>query len=127
FPIAFIIYRSLRPLLPNWPGVNTPILQIKEGDAMVHLAGVLAFWMADPKRSVRLGWAVLLTLDMAMMGVIDRAGLVAFGGVMMICLIVKPFHGAAWRTIAMIICGAMMLYISQVNIEVPGGKGRNIS
>ncbi|HEY1629214.1 MAG TPA: O-antigen ligase family protein, partial [Tepidisphaeraceae bacterium] len=126
-PLVFIIFRYFRAVLPQWPGVGTPILQVKEGDVLVHLAGILAFWMADPKRSVRWGWAFLLTLDMAMMGVIDRAGLVAFGGVMIICMLAKPFHGAAWRTIAMLCCGAMMLFVSQINIEVPGGKGRNIS
>jgi hypothetical protein len=126
-PFAFLGFRYFRGILPTWPGTASPIIQVKEGDVLVHLAGILAFWMADPKRNVRIGWAILLTLNMAMMGVIDRAGLVAFGAVLIICLMAKPLHGAAWRTIAMLLCAAALLWISQINIEVPGGKGRNIS
>ena len=126
-PVAFIVYRFGRDALPKWPSVGTAVIQVKEADALVHLAGILAFWMADPKRKVKWFWAILLTLNMAMMGVIDRAGVLAFGVVLMICLIAKPFHGAAWRTIVMLFLGAVLLYASQVNIEVPGGKGRTIS
>jgi len=64
---------------------------------------------------------------MAMMGVIDRAGVVSFGAVMIICLLAKPFHGAAWRTIGMMLIGVVLLWATQINIEVPGGKGRKIS
>src|SRR5688500_18418302 len=126
-PLAFLIYRFGRAGLPQWPGTETPIVQVKEGDALVHLAGILAFWMADPKRNVRWFWAVALTLNMAMMGVIDRAGVVSFGAVMIICMIAKPFHGAVWRTIAMLLVGVVLLWASAINIEVPGGKGRTIS
>ncbi|HYO11052.1 MAG TPA: O-antigen ligase family protein [Tepidisphaeraceae bacterium] len=126
-PIAFFTYRYGRWVIPAWPGSEVPIVQVKEGDALVHLSGILAFWMADPKRNVRWIWATLLTLDMALMGVIDRAGLVSFGAVMIICLIAKPLHGAAWRTIAMLALGAVLLWAARVDIEVPGGKGRNIS
>lgn len=126
-PLAFVLYRFARPLIPEWPGSDSIVVQVKEGDVLVHLAGILAFWMADPKRNVRWFWAVLLTLNMAMMGVIDRAGVVSFGAVMIICLIAKPFHGAAWRTIAMMLLGVVILWASAIKIEVPGGKGRAIS
>jgi hypothetical protein len=125
-PISFVLFRYGRSIMINWPS-GVPVIFIKEADALVQLAGILAFWMADPRRNVRVGWAVLLTLNMALMGVIDRAGLLAFGAVLCICLIAKPLHGAAWRTIAMLCLGAVLLWGSQINIEVPGGKGRSIS
>jgi hypothetical protein len=126
-PIAFLIYRFARPFVPAWPGSMSPVVQVKEGDALVHLAGILAFWMADPKRSVHWFWAVVLTLNMAMMGVIDRAGVVSFAAVLIICLLAKPFHGAAWRTIAMMLVGVILLWATAIRIEVPGGKNRHIS
>ncbi|MEA2734972.1 MAG: hypothetical protein QOE14_1423 [Humisphaera sp.] len=126
-PIAFVVYRFAGPYLPQWPGSFSPVIQVKEGDVLVHLAGILAFWMADAKRNVRLFWAIALTVNMAMMGVIDRAGVVSFGAVMIICLLAKPFHGAAWRTIAMLLLGVVLLWASAIKIEVPGGKGRSIS
>ena len=128
-PVAFLLYRFARVYLPYLPNASStgPIVQVKEGDALVHLAGILAFWMADPKRNVKWFWAVLLTLNMAMMGVIDRAGVVSFGAVMIICMLAKPFHGAAWRTIAMMLIGVIILWASAIKIDVPGGKGRSIS
>jgi hypothetical protein len=125
--VAFALFRFARPVLPTWPGTNTPLIFVKEGDVLVHLAGILAFWMADPKRSVRWAWAVLLTIDMSVMGVIDRAGVLSFGAVMMLCLIAKPRHGAAWRTISMLVAGLVLLYGSNIRVPVPGGKGRDIS
>ena len=126
-PIAFLLYRFARTFIPYLPGANGPLVQVKEGDVLVHLAGILAFWMAEPKRNVRWFWAILLTLNMAMMGVIDRAGVVSFGAVMIICMLAKPFHGAAWRTIAMMLVGVVILWASAIKIDVPGGKGRSIS
>ena len=134
-PIAFVLYRYARTALPAWPWANTAIIQVKEADALVHLGGILAFWMSDtslinprrPRGKSGWFWSALLTLDIAMMGVIDRSGLVAFAAAMIICVIARPRHGAFWRTTAMILCGAVLLWASQVNIEVPGGKGRNIS
>lgn len=128
-PLAFLLYRFARTWMPYIPnaGAPGPIIQVKEGDVLVHLSGILAFWIADPKRNVRWFWAVLLTLNMAMMGVIDRAGVVSFGAVMIICMLAKPFHGAAWRTITMMLIGVVLLWATAINIEVPGGKGRRIS
>jgi hypothetical protein len=126
-PIAFFVYRFAHDALPRWPGADTPIIGVKEGDVLVHLAGILAFWMADPRRNVGWFWAIMLTLDMALMGVIDRAGLVSFGAVMIICVIFKPRHGAVWRTVAMLLCGVVLLWASEISVPVPGGKGRDIS
>ena len=126
-PISFFIYRFARQFIFYWPGSDVPSIQVKEGDVLVHLAGILAFWMADPKRNVRWFWAVLLTLNMAMMGVVDRAGVVSFGVVLIICMLAKPFHGAAWRTIVMLLMGMILLWATAIKIEVPGGKGRSIS
>src|SRR3954470_24965174 len=81
-PIVFAIYRFSGAAMPLWPGTNIKVLQEKEGDALVHLSGILAFWMADPKRKVGWAWASMLTLNMALMGVVDRAGLLTFCVVM---------------------------------------------
>ena len=126
-PAVFLVYRFTGAAMPTWPGTNVKILQEKEGDVLVHLSGILAFWMADPKRKVKWIWASLLTLNMVLMGVVDRAGLLAFGAVLILCLIAKPRHEAAWRTIAMLLCGFILLWASSFRMEIPGGKGREIS
>jgi hypothetical protein len=126
-PLIFLVYRFAGDKIPLWPGVGLRVLQEKEGDVLVHLSGILAFWMADPKFKVKWIWATLLTVNMALMGVIDRAGLLSFGAVMVLCLIAKPRHEAAWRTISMLLCGVVVLWASSFRLEVPGGKGREIS
>jgi hypothetical protein len=126
-PVIFLVYRFAGDAIPVWPGVGLRIIQEKEGDVLVHLSGILAFWMADPKFKVKWILATLLTVNMALMGVIDRAGLLSFGSVMVLCLIAKPRHEAAWRTISMLLCGVIVLWASSFRLEVPGGKGREIS
>ncbi len=126
-PIVFAIYRFTGSAMPLWPGTNIKILQEKEGDVLVHLSGILAFWMADPKRKVSWIWTSLLTLNMCLMGVVDRAGLLTFGAIMILCLFAKPRHEAAWRTISMLALAGVLLWASSFRLEIPGGKGRDIS
>jgi len=127
-PISFLLYRFGRDAMPSLPwAANAPLVHVKEGDVMVHLAGVLAFWMSDPKGKVRWIWVALLTLNVALMGVVDRAGLLAFTAVMLLCWAVKPRHVVAWRAIALIACGMIILWGTAFRLPIPGGKGREVS
>jgi hypothetical protein len=126
-PLVFIAYRGAREMLPRWPGSGVYIIQVKEGDVMVHLAGILAFWMSDVKKNVSLFWVMLLTGCFATMGVVDRAGAVSFAAVMLLCLLAKPYHKVAWRSVAMVCFAVLMLFVTNLKIEIPGGKGREIS
>ncbi|HFD15050.1 MAG TPA: O-antigen ligase domain-containing protein [Rhodospirillales bacterium] len=47
-PVAFVLSRMLGDSLPRWPwgpDGGVPVIVFKGGDAGVHLAGVLAFWL----------------------------------------------------------------------------------
>jgi hypothetical protein len=46
---------------------------------------------------------------------------------MAICLIAKPFHAAAWRTIAMLFLGVALLWATNFELKPQAGKGRTIS
>ena len=127
-PIAFFAYRFGRDAMPSLPwAANAPIVHVKEGDVMVHLAGVLAFWMSDPKGKVKWIGVTLLTLDVALMGVVDRAGLLAFTAVVLLCWALKPRHTVAWRAIALIALGMVILWGTAFRLPIPGGKGREVS
>src|SRR6185295_6302032 len=92
-----------------------------------HLAGILAFWMSDLKKNVSLFWVFMLTACFATMGVVDRAGAVSFAAVLFICFLAKPYHKVAWRSIAMVVFAIIVLFVSNVKVEIPGAKGREIS
>ncbi len=126
-PIAMCAYRFYRWSIPEWPASGVPLVQVKEGDVLVHLSGILAFWMADVRKGVRWFWVLLLAINLALMGVIDRAGLVAFVVVLGICMAAKPYHKIAWRTGAMLLLGLVILWVVDVRFAIPGGKGREVS
>jgi hypothetical protein len=126
-PIVSLVYRFGSQDVPHWPWAGVPMIEEKEGDVLVHLSGVLAFWVAGLGEDVHPLWVVLLTLNVAMMGVIDRAGLLAFCAAAAICTIHKPLHGMLWKLIAAVLAAVLVLWVSNVHIAVPGGKGREIS
>src|SRR5205823_7741924 len=111
-PFVWVLYRLYGESLPKWPWAGVGVLQVKEGDVMVHLAGILAFWMADVKGAVSWLWVSLLTLNFAMMGVVDRAGTLAFGAVMGLCLVAKPYHKVAWRSVGMLAAAILFLFVT---------------
>jgi hypothetical protein len=66
-------------------------------------------------------------MNIAVMGVIDRAGLLAFLASMGLLAICRPLHPIIWRLAAMAFGVVFVLWITGVHIAVPGGKGRDIS
>jgi O-antigen ligase/polysaccharide polymerase Wzy-like membrane protein len=126
-PIVWCITHFLNSYIPSWPWVDQHMIQIKEGDALVHLAGILAFWATGlgPKVSVR--WIILLTLDVAICGVIDRAGLMSFLFVFFVCFALKPKSIIPWRIGCTVGAVLSILAITGISVQVPGGKDRELS
>ena len=77
-PLVFAAFRALGKSNPNWPVLGVPMIHEKEGDIMVHLASIFAFWIAGIDSKVNPIWVVLLIANAAVIGVVDRAGQVAF-------------------------------------------------
>jgi hypothetical protein len=126
-PIVAMCYRFFWFALPRWPWAGVPIIEEKEGDVLVHLSGILAFWIAGLETDVKPGWVILLAINVATMGVIDRAGLLAFGVVAFVCALHRPLHHMIWRLLAVFVIAVVLLWATDLHIQVPGGKGRDIS
>src|SRR5256885_8372335 len=94
---------------------------------MVHLAAILAFWVAGFEESVSWIWFALMALCVATVGVVDRSGMLAFLAVGGLCILLRPRHQVAWRLIGLCCLAVAVLWISNVHFEIPGGKGREIS
>jgi len=127
-PIAFVVYRFLGKSLPQWPWADVGVLQVKEGDVLVHLAGIMAFWVAGLARGQpHWMWVALLTGGAAAMGVIDRAGMLSFGAVFALSMVRRPSHPLAWRAVGAAVAAMAVLWVTDVRVPVPGGKGREVS
>lgn len=126
-PVIFLYCRFFRVQHPMWPWAPVPIIQCKEGDIMVHLAGMLAFWVAGLGQRPRWYWLALMAANVAMLGVVDRAGMVSYLAVAAVCICFKPLSDAPWRLFGAMVAALAVLAISGLSIEVPGGKGRAIS
>jgi len=126
-PVVWCITHFLNSAIPNWPWIDQHVIQIKEGDALVHLAGILAFWASGLGPKVSLRWIVLLTFDVAIYGVIDRAGLMSFMFVFFVCFAMKPRSVTPWRMASTVCAVLSILAVTGLSIEVPGGKDRVLS
>jgi hypothetical protein len=126
-PVVFCIYRLLGAARPEWPWVAVPIVQIKEGDVLVHLAGVMAFWVSGLGGRPSLKYVVILTVMLAATGVVDRAGTVAFGLVFFLSLLYRPGNLNILRVVLTVLVAVVLLWASGLRVELEGGKGRDIS
>lgn len=126
-PIVALVYHGLWYSLPRWPWAGVPVIEEKEGDVLVHLGGILAFWIAGLETEINPIWMVLLTINVATMGVIDRAGMVAFGVATAVCAVYRPLHPMIWRLVGAMGIAVVLLWATNIHVPVPGGKGREIS
>jgi hypothetical protein len=72
-------------------------------------------------------WPILLALEAACMGVIDRAGLVAFTAAMGLGMAHRPTGKVGWKMIGAMAAAVVLLAVCNFHIEIPGGKGRELS
>ncbi|MGA2500808.1 MAG: O-antigen ligase family protein [Tepidisphaeraceae bacterium] len=116
---------------PKWPWADVPIIELKPGDIMVHLAGILAFWITCPAAStVGLFRQSLLALSAGIMGAYERAAMFAFVAVFCLCWAFRPGHPILVRLSLMAVLALAALGISGIVMEVPvadSSKIREIS
>jgi len=129
-PVVFVLYHFSVHFggLPKWPWAPTvDVVAMKEGDVLVHLGGIVAFLIAGLGGPVGWGWVALLTVDAGVMGVIDRAGMVAFLAAFAAGVIFRPRSPVVGRSVLTAAVLVTLLWATNANIPVPGGKGRVIS
>ena len=83
-----------------------------------HLAGILAFWASGLGPKVSLRWIVLLTLDVAICGVIDRAGLISFMFAFFVCFALRPRSIIPWRVASTVAAMLTVLAVTGINIDL---------
>ena len=126
-PIWAVLHRPPFPMptLPWAPDVK--LFSMKESDVMVHLGGVLAFWIVGMAGVVSWIWLILMLITVALVGLVDRSGMVAFlfaGG---LATLLRPRSTVPWRLLGLILGGMVILWVTNFHYPIPDGKGREFS
>ncbi len=125
-PVCFL-FHFLGPHIPHWPGHGAPIIDEKEGDLLVHLGAIFAFWMLGWEANITWPWVALMAVDVAITAPITRGGFVAFSMAAMVAIVVRPQRRTVGRLLLLAVFVLALLWASHVSIKVPGGKGRRLS
>jgi len=125
-PVVWIISQFFSEAVPRWPWIEVPVLFAKGGDILVHLSGILAFWVAGLGGAISNWRLLLLAACVGLVGTFDRAGLLAFLGVFALCLVLKPHDRLLWRLTALGLCGLALFAATGLRVQMPG-REREIS
>jgi hypothetical protein len=118
--VVFAIYHFAAGVVPSWPwGERVSLINAKEGDMLVHLGGIVAFWMSGLAGAVPSAWSVFLA--------IDAAGMVSFGAAMGLGMAHQPKNMMGWRMIGAVVTAVILLGVTGIHVEIPNGKGRELS
>jgi hypothetical protein len=125
-PVIWVLRRFFSESIPSWPCANVAVVDAKGGDIFVHLAGILAFWVAGFEARVDGFRLYLMAFCVALVGTFDRAGLLSFSFVFAVCLVHRPHDRALWRLMLAGVSGLLLLAIVDFRVEMPG-REREIS
>ena len=125
-PFAWFGFRFFGESIPRWPWADVPLVVPKGGDIQVHLAGVLAFWVAGLGGAVPLWRLLMLAVCVVSVGTYDRAGLLSFLAIFAICFTLKPRNNSLWRLVGVGICGLVILAVSGLRVKMPN-REREVS
>ena len=126
-PVVMAVTWLMGDTIMRWPWADQPVAKGKGGDIMVHLAGIVAFRAAGFAGPASWLWSILLVLNLALVGMMDRSGQLAIGAVLLLCFIRNPRDRTGWR-IMLVVAGVIVaLWLSGLHVELPGGKGRQLS
>ena len=87
--MVYVYNEPLNMQDPKWPWSGTTIIVAKGGDILVHLAGCTAFLIVGMRRVTPL-LVLLLAVDLGVITVTNRGGMVSFGLAMMVLLLMRP-------------------------------------
>lgn len=131
-PLATALDIAFVDSLPRWPGAPVPIIEVKQGDFAVMLAGIAAFILvglyADRRGRIP-SWIlwVLLFLDLAIVGAVSRGGLLAaVVGVAGALLFVRS-SGRLLTAGGIALAGFILLYALNPSVDVGSNQGRTLS
>ena len=107
--------------VPVWPGTAVPLLLVKAGDLLVHLAGVAAFLAVGLAGRTRPWQTVLLMVGVGLTGM-SRGGLLAFSLAFGAAFLTHPRSRGGWRLATLAVLAIAILGITGLSLRLPGGS-----
>ena len=134
FPTLWALQLFADAQMPRWPWNDRRIIELKAGDAMVHLAGITAFWALGLHRgaAAQLGRGsvvfsfMTLMVTIAVIAAFNRGAMLAFAAATGICLILRPRTRLLWTMAAAVVLLAATLWVTGLKLEL-GQRQRSIS
>ena len=122
--LIFTLYKTFKYSLPLLPGTTVTVISAKPGDLMVHITGCCAFLMVGMGR---MNWklALLLFVNLAVIMVSNRGGMVAFVLAMIVVVSLRPPQ----LRLSKLVYGFLTLItvIALWNPAISREKGRDVS
>ncbi|WP_172841957.1 O-antigen ligase family protein [Bradyrhizobium lablabi] len=75
-PFIYALHHYMANYVPNWPGYNVPVLEIRSGEIAVHLTGAALFVLVGFRKVSSL-WILFVLAGMMMASVSSRGALLA--------------------------------------------------
>jgi O-Antigen ligase len=118
-PLIWITCKFFADTIPPCPWADIPLLTVKGGDVLIHLAGILAFFTAGLGNPLAIFWLLLLAVDVVLVGTFDRAGFLSFLLVFAVCICLRPRDRSLWLLTGLGVAVLLFLAITDIQIKMP--------
>lgn len=129
-PVIGILIQVMGDKVPQWPmAQGVPIIDLKPGDAMVHLGGIVAFaivglfhpaFLGLPRRLLAVLWPFMTLVFVALAGAVSRGGLVSFGLACTAAVTMRPKSTWARNLLLTVLILLPLIVLIDPRIPIPG-------
>lgn len=120
-PFLWMGFQKFQDSMPHWPWApDVSLIFLKAGDLQVHLGGILAFWASEVGGMTAVLWFIPMFLNAAMLGPVNRGGMLAFCASIGTSMIFKPFNRWTWAFIMIAVGGMSFLLVTGISFDIPG-------
>ncbi len=124
FPVITILLRFVQIAPPYLPWADVPILHMKANDMLVHVSAASVFFFTQ-RIETRFPWRVLTAVNLVMLSVVTRGGMLAAVAAFLTLFLVNP-RRARMASLAVVL--ALLLTVTALmDVRVDIGAGRELS
>lgn len=117
-PFLWFTFQFVGESLPVWPWSGTPILYMKAGDLQVHLGGIIGFWASEVAGGTAMIWFIPMFINAAILGPVNRGGMMAFMSSLAVSMIFRPLNRWAWTFVLIATFGLSFLLVTGISFKV---------